>query len=131
MYATHVDVLHNVFVATPASRFRNFQVKLCDLNVVRILPGREIKRMKKPIACLDRILANQIVGRVTIVAGRSGAVTRLHPRFMLGTHGMAIGAGRGVVEHIRVPLCINKAVPGHTKEDPDHERQQQDVAIFH
>lgn len=92
VHSINVDVLHNVLVTTTASRFCDIQIKLCDLNVVWIVAGCEIKRMEETIACLDRLLPDEIVRRMTVVAGGGGAVTRLHPRIMLGAHGVAIGA---------------------------------------
>src|ERR1044071_5394903 len=87
--------------------------------------------MKETVACLDRIFSYQVMGSVTVVAGRRGTVTGFQPCIMLGAHTVTIGAGRGIVEHVGVPLCVAKAAPSHTKEDTDHERQEYGATTLH
>src|ERR1051325_2210408 len=116
VHSAKINVLHNILVTTPTSRLRNLQIKPCDLNVVWIAPCSEIEGVKKTVTCLDGILAYEIVRRMAIVASRGRVVARFHPRIVLDTHSMAIGAGGRIIQHVRVPLCVNKAVPCHPKK---------------
>jgi hypothetical protein len=85
-------------MTAPASGFGYLQVEPGNPDVVRIIAGGEIKRMKKSVARLDRVFPHEIVRCVTVVAGGRGVVARLHPGVVLRAHGMAVGACRWVVQ---------------------------------
>ena len=68
MRAAGVNVLGDGGVAVAACAFHHLAIKLCDLDNVRILPGGEIEGVKKAVAGLDRILANDIVRCMAVIA---------------------------------------------------------------
>ena len=65
-----IDRLGDIFVAVTASRFRYLVVEVGDPDDVRVITSGEIERMEKAVRSLNCVLANDIVRRVAIVAGR-------------------------------------------------------------
>ena len=53
------------------------QIQACDLNVVGIPAAREIEGVQKAIQRFDRVLPNEIVRGVAVVAAGSRPMARL------------------------------------------------------
>ena len=72
-----VDGGRNVFVATPARVLRDLVIELRNLDGVGIPPCSEVERVPEAVVGLDGVFANDVMRRVTVVAGSGGVVARL------------------------------------------------------
>src|SRR5215475_6672093 len=86
------------------------QVALADPYWLVKCLGGEIERMPEAIRSLRRVLAEEIRGRVVVVAGGDGPVRRLQPAVVLLVHDMAVGARGRVIRQVRRALRVNKSV---------------------
>src|SRR5262249_44610734 len=78
----------------------DFQVSFIDLNRFVGDGSSEIERMAEGVRSLRRVLAEEVRGRVAVVAGGDGVVRRLQPAVVLLVHYVAVGARRGVVHQV-------------------------------
>src|SRR5512144_2141864 len=69
----------DVLVTATARGFDNLVVEVGDADVVRVEASGEIEGMKKAVGGLNRVLADNVVRRVAIVAGCDGVMARLDP----------------------------------------------------
>ena len=69
-----VDSRCDVLVAMTACGLDDLVVEISDANIVRVEAGREIDGMKKAIRRLNRVLAQDIVRRMAIIAGGDGVM---------------------------------------------------------
>src|SRR5262245_26679570 len=87
-----VNGLNNIFVTMPAGVFRHLAVKRGDLNVIRVTPRREVKRMKEAVHRLHGVFAGEVMRCVAVIASSRRAVAGLDPSVVLPPHHVAIGA---------------------------------------
>jgi hypothetical protein len=113
--------LHDVFVTAKA-------VSLGDLAVARKNPdrlversGREIERVPEAVADLRRVLSDEIVRCVAVVAHGDRTMAALYPAVELFAHDVAVRARAGIVREIGVAPCIDEGVARET-----HERAEDD-----
>src|SRR5262245_10055591 len=66
--------------------------------------------MPEAVRGLRRVLAEEIRGRVTVVAGGDGVVRRLQPAVVLLAHDMTVGARSRIVGQIRRSLRVNECI---------------------
>lgn len=104
----------------PAGLFGDLKAVLGNTYVVFEPTGGEVVGMPKSIARFGRVLADELRGRVAIVADGDVAMTGLQPGTVLLVHDMAICARRGIVRQVRVPLSVNKRV----RPNPDGQSQR-------
>ena len=72
-------------------------VPFADLyRFVKAAEGKII-RMPESVGGFGCVFSEEIVGRVTVVAGRGRVMTRFEPAVVLLIHDVAVGAGRRVV----------------------------------
>jgi len=112
-----VDGRSDVLVTMTACGLDDLVVEVSNTNVVRVEAGREIEGMKKAVRSLNRVLADNVVWRMAIVAGGDGVVARLDPGVILRLHDVAVGAGLRIVGEIRVAFGVDKSV----KAEPDNQ----------
>ena len=105
-----VDCGSNVFVAAAASILGYAVIKARDLDGVGIPSRGEVKRVPESVVRFDGVLADEVVGRVAVVAGGGGVVTRLQPGVVLRAHDVTIDTGFGVVGEIGITLGVDKRV---------------------
>src|SRR4029078_521073 len=101
-----VDGRSDVLVTMTACGLDHLVVEVSNTNVVRVEAGREIEGMKKAVRSLNRVLADNVVWRMAIVAGGDGVVARLDPGVILRLHDVAVGAGLRIVGEIRVAFGV-------------------------
>ena len=92
-------------MATPARILNDLVVELCDLDRVRISTASEIKGMPESVIRFDRVLADDVVRSVAVVAGGHRVMAGFHPGVVLRLHYVAVGAGSGVVRKVGDPLA--------------------------
>src|SRR5450755_2452138 len=118
-----VDRIRYPLVAAAAGGLRHFQVEGRDTDVVGVEAGSEVEGMKEAVAGLDGILAREVVGRMTVVASGGGMMARLNPGVVLGTHGVAIGARRRVVQQVRVALGVDECISAKTEKSAGQDAE--------
>lgn len=91
-------------------RFGDAVVIALYLNIVRKSSGGKSEGVKEPIRGLDGVLADEIVGRMTVVALGNRVVTALHPCGVVVLHDMAVRAGFRIVGEIGIALGVNKGI---------------------
>ena len=111
-----VDGIGDGLMASTAGSFGNFQVESGDANVVRVPAGGEVKRMEEAVAGFNGVFSGEIVGRVAIVAGGGGMMAGFDPSIVLRAHGMAVGAGGGIVEEVGIAFGIQEGVRTETNQ---------------
>jgi hypothetical protein len=79
--------------------------------------------MEETVAGLYRVLANEVVRRVAVIAGGRGVMAGLDPAIILRVHHMAVGAGAGIVGKVGVAFSIDKSVSADAKRDAQQSRQ--------
>jgi hypothetical protein len=110
MHIVAVYGLGDGLVAMAARGLHHFAIKPGDFNGVRITSGGEIEGMKEAIVGFDRVFADDVVRRVTVIAGGGGVMAGLDPSVILRVHDVAIGAGAGIAGKIGVTLGVDKRV---------------------
>jgi hypothetical protein len=100
-----VDRLRDALVAAPAGGFGHLEIERSDADVVGIFASREVERVKKSVAGFHRVLADQVVWRMAVIAGGGRPMAGLDPRIILRAHGMAVRAGSGIVQQVRVSFA--------------------------
>jgi len=113
-----VNGRRDAFMASPAGILDHFVVELRDLDGVGVVPGREIERVPEPIVGLDRVLSDDVVRRVAVIADRDHMMARLQPRFILRLHHMTIRAGFRIVGEVGVSLGVEKGVCAQADKQP-------------
>ena len=112
------------FMTAAAGIFCDLMIELRDLDGVRIASAGEVKGMPESVVRFDRVFSNDVVWRVTVVAGCDRVMARLHPCVVLRLHDVAIGAGGGIVGEIRISLGINECVSSQDNCDAYDDRRQ-------
>lgn len=120
-----VNGLGDVLVAAAAGGFRHLAVETGYLDCVGIIAECEIKRMKETIAGLDRIFSNNAVRRMAVITGGSGMMTGFDPAVVLGAHHVTVGAGRGIIQKIRISFGVQKSVAAHANRHADRDAEYQ------
>ena len=69
MHYIAIDRRSDGFMATATGIFRDLVIEFRNLDSVRIVAVGEVEGMPEPIVCFHRILADDVVWRVTVVAG--------------------------------------------------------------
>ena len=69
-----INGLNDIFVTSAAGVFSYLSIKMSNLNVVRVVPSREVKRMKKTVHRLYGVFAGKVMRSVAIVAGSGRAM---------------------------------------------------------
>jgi len=114
-----VDGRSNVLVAAAAGILRHFVVEAGDLDGIGVVAAGEIEGMPETVVDFDGVFANQIVRRVTIVAGSGSTMTGFDPGIVLRLHDVAVRTSGRVVREIRISLGINERVAAQSN---DHAR---------
>src|SRR5215472_15084077 len=100
----------NFRVTGTAAIFSHPPIAGLDLNHLREAACGERERVEKPIRRLGGVLANQVMGRMAVVAGSRGTMAGFEPGAVLILHHMAIGTGSRVVREVGIALRVNKRV---------------------
>jgi len=75
-----MDLINEVLMTVTAVVLDNAVIVCMDPNVVGKLAGRKGEGVEEAVARLAVVLADEIMGRVAVVAGRKLAVGRMSPR---------------------------------------------------
>src|SRR5215472_7624376 len=118
MHRVAIDGVGNGGVATAASGLGNFQIEGGDADVIRVPASGEIEGMKEPVAGFNGIFPGEIVRRVAVIASGSGVVAGLDPSVVLSAHRVAIGAGCGIVQKVRITSGVQEGVSSETYQSP-------------
>jgi hypothetical protein len=105
-----VNSVYDFLMTFPAGFFGDFEPVFGNAYVVFEPTGGEVVRMPESVARLGHILADELRGRVTIVADGGVAMTGLQPRAVLIIHHVAVRARCGIVRQVRISLGVNKRV---------------------
>src|SRR5215471_17240039 len=87
-----IDGFCDVFMPTAASVFGDLVIELGDLDVVGIAAAGEVERMPESIIGLHHVLAHDVMGCMTVIAGGRVPMPGLDPTVILSPHDMAIDA---------------------------------------
>ena len=101
-----VDRLGDLGVAGAAGVLGDASVSLGDAKGIGIAADREVERVPEAVARLHRVLGNQRVRRVTVVARRHGVMAPLGPRGEVLAHDVAVRARRRIVAEVRVAARV-------------------------
>lgn len=93
-----------------ASALSNPVIVAFDLDIVRKAAGRECEGMEKTIGRFDRILSDELVRRVTVIACRDSTVTALDPCSVIVLHHMAIGACGRIIGEVGIPFRVYEGI---------------------
>jgi hypothetical protein len=118
-----VDCLRDVFVAMAASRFGYLVVEVGDPDDVRVITSGEIERMEKAVRSLNCVLANDIVRRVAIVAGRRRVMTRLYPGVILRLHDVTVRASLWIICEVGVSLGVHERIQPDADDESGEDRK--------
>lgn len=112
-----VDGGGDVLVAVPAGVLGDLMIEFSDLDGIGIPAGGEVEGMPEAVIRFDRVLSEDVVGRVAVIAGGCDAMARLQPGVVLRSHHVAIGAGCRIVGEVGVALRVDKGIA--TQPDPN------------
>ena len=119
-----VDRRGDLFMTAPARAFRNAVIELRDFDGVGIPASGEVKGVPEAVVGLHRVLAEEIMRRVAIVACCDRMVARLHPGVVLALHDMTIRARGRIIRQVGISLGIKKRVRGKTEPYSDQESER-------
>src|SRR5208282_6852996 len=105
-----VDFRRNVFVTAAAGILRHLVVELGDLDGVGIASAGEVERVPESIVRFYGILADDVMGRMAVVARSCGVMARLQPSFILCLHHMTVGARLGIIGQVGIPFGVEESV---------------------
>jgi hypothetical protein len=71
--------------------------------------------VKETVAGFDGVFADEIVGRVAIVAGGGGMMAGFDPGVVLRAHRMAVGTSIGIIQEVGIALGIDESVGAYPK----------------
>jgi len=108
-------------VAAPAVLLDDRSVEGLDLDRIGEIPEREVKRVPEAVPGLRGHLADGIVGRVAVVAGRGRVVRGAHPAVVLLAHDVAVRAGVGIVGEVGAAMGIGEGVEPRAHRHADGE----------
>ena len=97
-------------MASPAGILDDPVVKFRDLNGVRVISAGEVERVPESVVGFDRVLSDDVVRRVAVIAGGHRMVARFHPGIVLRPHHVAVRTSGGVVGQVRVPLGVDEGL---------------------
>ena len=125
----HRDRFHHRLMAVSTGLLGHPTVAFVDLYRFVECIGREIVRVPKSVRSFRVILPEEVMGRMTVVAGGNGFVTGLQPAAVLLVHDMAVRAGARVVAEIGISLRIHERVNPNARRkahsDADNYQFQQ------
>src|SRR5580765_4414395 len=125
MHALAVNGFRKGLMAMPACAFHHLKVKLGDLDIVWVFVGGEIKRVEETVARFHRVLSDEIVRCVAVIAGGRRVVAGLDPAAVLVIHRVAVGAGPGIVRQVGITPGVNKSVSANTKSYANQYHQHE------
>ena len=106
----------------PATRILNdLMIEPGDLDRVGISAAREIKGVPESVVRLHRILPDNVMGSVAIVAGRHRVMARFHPGVVLRLHYVAVRAGGGIIRQVGVSLGVEERVSTKAYRDSEDD----------
>ena len=84
-------------------------------------PRRERERVPEPVEGLRRVLAEEVVRRVAVVADGHGVMARLQPPVVLLVHHVAVGARGRIVRQVRAASGVDEGIEPKADEQPKHD----------
>ena len=109
------NVFGNVRVTITARFFGHALVAPRNLNRLVETAERKIIRMPETVCSLCVVFSHEIVGRVTIVAGSNGMMTRFLPAVVLLVHNMAVSARSWIITQVRITFGINERIKANSQ----------------
>lgn len=117
-----IDRMDDLRVAVSAGRLRDRPIPWCDLDRLVKPARRERQRMIPAIEPLGKVLAEEMVRRMAIVAGCHSVVTGFRPRLELLVHDVAIRARGRAIKQVRSSFGIHEC----KRADADDKTNQCD-----
>lgn len=118
--ATVVDCLYNRLMTIAACTFSDLTIAFCNSQRVRITTGGEIERVPESVTGLRRILPDQVVRSMTVVASRR-SVTAALPGCEVLAHDVAIGARSRIIGEVRRSLRVTEGEGAETCGESDYD----------
>ena len=97
-------------VALAAGVLGDLMIMRLDAQRVGEITGRERERVPESVRRLRRILRDEALRRVAVIADRDLAVTRLEPCGVMLLHDVAVGTGRRIIRQVRRALRVDEGV---------------------
>src|SRR5215831_1968426 len=117
----------NRFVASPAGILDHPVIEFRDLNGVGVISAGEVERVPESVVRFYRVLSDDVVRRVAVIAGGHRMVARFHPGIVLRLHNVAVRTSGRVVGHVRVSLGVDEGVGAKADGDSeDYGRKETD-----
>jgi hypothetical protein len=126
---SRLDGIDNRLVTVTAGILGDAPVAVCDPKRIRISPSREVEGMPETVLRFCRVFADEVVRRVTVVAG-SGPMTASLPGCEVLAHYVAIGARSGIIREIRSAFGIPKGENPKTGCKSERDRSGNREAPF-
>src|SRR5690606_7623597 len=125
-----VDPVDQLPVAVHARILGDPAVVVADLDVLRVVTGRELQRVPEPVLRLVHVLVDDVVmRRVAVVAARDLAMAASAPGHVLLVHGVALGARGRVGAEVGGPVRVAEGEQPKAEgraEDKDETRVDDD-----
>lgn len=125
------DRLDDFLMAMEAGLLRHAAVASLDSDRVGKFSSGEGKRMPEAVIRFGHVLADEIMRRMTIVAGGDGAMARFDPSIEMILHDMVVRAGGGVVRQVGGSFGVNKREPSDAQRDPERNPDQRTLNDSH
>lgn len=120
------DFLNHLSMALNAVVLQNGSVLAVNANrLVEVLQGKPLG-VPEAVLCLGEILANKVVGQMTIHATGCSMVTGLLPAIVLLAHDMTVHASLGIAAEIAEPFTVINGVCSRSSANAD-QRPDEDT----
>src|SRR5688572_28923945 len=103
-----VDRFGDLRMAMVTCAFSHPAIALGNAKRVGIPAGGEVERVPDPVPALHHVFADDVMRRVTIVAGCDGMMAAFHPRGVVFAHDVAVGARCRIVGEYEAPRAYPK-----------------------
>lgn len=100
--------MHEILVARYARTLGNASIPRFDLNRIPESARRERQRVEEAVVRFGDPFADEIMGKVTVIANRDMVMTALLPRIHVILHHVTIHARVGIVAQVAGTATISK-----------------------
>jgi len=123
------DRIRQLGMAAFARAFRHPMVVTLDPDVVRETTGGEGQRVEESIGRLDRVLAYEVMGCVTVIALGDRVMTTGDPPRVVVLHDVAVGAGFRIIGEIGIALRIYERIKAKTDRQPNDNAENNRAGV--
>lgn len=115
--------MHEILMARNAGALRDAAISGFDLDRIFESAGRERQRVEKAVVRLGHPLADEVMGKVAVIANRHMVMTALLPRIHVILHHVTIHARVGVVAQVTGATSIPKRERAQPRKQPQSNRE--------